>query len=514
MLQYRLLILFFFSFCAFSQIEVKEGPMTKKKLGAWHLGFIMADSSNVFALDDRNLGSPIISVFDKNSLEYQYDISLKLENSSTSNESLTHIFSLSNSIYCIIEEKTADKKILLHAMRVLNNGQHTEKIFLDTIRQSDMKGEYEIVVNEAEESFVFIKQSAFQNREPQNIQLNAFNQNLNLLWTKKVEFPDKSVQYVFSNWKYHGQNSLSFVARPILDLYKPDREFSNTDQNSYMLFNYDQTLNKVREIELSLNNRFINKIDFIQNDTCTIVSGIFSNDKNFNPDGVFSVFFDANFIRKNHSIHNFTESESRFFTTKQSYKLGRRSTTQLKKQNVDELLLRDMIQMENGEFVLLAEEFRKEWEDPIGGGKSDVLKPNTYVYYYQNILLFWFDRNGQLKKTSHVEKSQIARDAFNKYNSFVTAQSNNEIYLFFNENPNNLVLDASERKPTSSSKKMYVNCVKINAKGMKVTKQITEPSKRRRTLVNLGGQLMNNQVYFQKHKGLSKKAVIEIKLEE
>lgn len=505
--------LLFFSFLLYlsihGQIEIKHGDWTKRKLGTIHLDFVLADSSNVYTINDRNLGSPSISVFDKNTLDFHYDIPVKTD---PAKESLTHIFSMQKSIFTIVEEKNQESQVIIMLNRIDLKGEITQKTSLDTLPDQDLRDAYEIVVNKNEDALLYIKQGSIKSQNHQKIELKSFNSSMQETWSKEIIFQDKEKHYLLTNWSFTGKDKLSFTGRAIMDVYKPESEYSATNQNIHFLFNYNQKEDKFREIEISLYRKFIDKIAFKQNDSTTLVSGFFSNDKNFKTDGVFTLTFDEQFNRKSHSLHQFSNEELKHFSSNVL-------KSQLKKNNskrnyVNELLLHDLLILESGEYVLLAEEFRKEWEDPLNTVKQEVLKPSSFLYYYQNIHAVWIKRNGDFNNIQSVQKNQLARDGYNKHNSFQSAQSKDKVYLFFNENPKNRERPNAMHLPISVNKKMFVQSIRLQSDRASIKKLITPPSKKTKVSVTLGGQLSDNIVYFLSQKGIRKKAVVKIDLRE
>jgi len=490
-------ILFIFEGFAFGQMNIDLGKWSQQANKGKHQGFVMADSNYVYSIDFsnnnfRNEQKLIAKVYDKKSLEFQNSFDIAPEKKDGSDIELVQIFSIHQTMVLVMVENLKDqpkeKRILLQLIR--SNGSRDAPIIADTLpSQQNVNEDFQVVVDKNETGFVICTNYPVSLDHNQKLKITAFNPDLNQKWNKSVVFPNKEKQYIFTDWRYDGGTKVFFLSRHIIDMYQADMEFSTLSQNTYFLWGYNYTQDKLKEIELSLNQRFIHKITIEQDDNRWLVAGVFANDKNFHSDGVFNLILDSVWGVVSHKIYNFTEEEShnyaQFTDPKSTHK------------GIDEIQLTNIIGLQNGEFVLIGEEFFKEITEPNDGRMSP--SNFTEVFHYQNISLFWFETNGNLKGIYCIPKNQISTNDAGEYSSFALAHDEHNIYFFFNDHSKNLSAERPNElnpKPLSGFRKMYVKGVQINNKGVIHNKAVYTSSRRVRIKPKSGNQMLDHSVYF------------------
>jgi|GEM_PF-1560201 hypothetical protein len=490
-------VLLIFEGFTFGQMNIALGEWSQQTSKGKHQGFVMTDSSYVYSIDFsnnnfRNDQKLIAKVYDKKSLKFQNSFDIAPEKKDGSDIELVQIFSIRQTMVLVMVEnlksQPKEKRILLQLIR--SNGLREAPIIADTLpSQQNVNEDFHVVVDKNETGFVICTNYPVSLDENQKLKITAFNPDLSQKWNKTIAFPNKEKQYIFTDWRYDGEGKLFFLSRHIIDMYQADMEFSTLSQNTYFLWGYNHAKDKLREIELSLNQRFIHEITIEQADNRWLVAGIFANDKNFHSDGVFNLILDSVWGVVSHKIHNFTEEEThnyaQFTDPKSAHK------------GIDEIQIIDIIRLQNGEFALIGEEFFKEIAEPNDERMST--SNFTEVLHYQNISVFWFGINGDLKGIYCIPKNQISTNDAGEYSSFAFAHKDNNIYFFFNEHSKNL---AEERpnglnpKPLSGFRKMYVKGVQINNKGVMRNKTIFGSSRRVRIKPKSGSQMLDHSVYF------------------
>jgi hypothetical protein len=492
-----------------SQISLQEGPKTKRKINDKHIGFIHADSLHLYSVDNSALGNPVINCYDNENLDFLYEIKLSKTDTWSNFSLLSHVFYLNNSFYAVFIKKARDqsKEIFINKIRL--NDQTETRIVLDTISPNELNADYEILTNEEENAFAFIKQNQLQtNSGAQSILIKAFIGE-NDARTQILEFPDHDKQYLFSNWKFSGNTEITFLAKHIVDLYKPNFESANAEENTFVLFNYNLQNEKLREIEISLHHRYISQIDFVQTKERTIVSGIYSTAKTLSPDGVFNLIFDADFNKKSHLLHDFSEKEISFFQSKRKSSNGGKITSPFKADFVNTFNLKNMVVLENGDFAILAEEFRKEWEENAANIAKGQAVSSSKIYFHQNILIFWFGKTGNLKSSYSIEKNQMSHAENDPKNAFQIGQYENDLFVFYNDHPKNIPSGSLHLKTMKSNKKKYLKCVLINEKNKKTVLSTASSSRKKGVIVSYGAQLENGNVYFNTSKPFFKRSILK-----
>jgi hypothetical protein len=503
-MQIRLGLFFFLiSFYGFSQMTTKQGPWVELKSKATHQGFVMTDSNYVYAIDfmRNNLRQEqklFVNVYDKKTLDFHN----KLDISPTPREGveieLTEIFSIRQTMIIVMVEtlESEQKRIVLQSIN--SEGKRGVEIIVDTLpSEKNVNDDFEIVVDKEESSFAICINYPVSRNENQKLKITTFDSDLKFKWTKVVEFPQKEKQFIFSDWRYDGDQQVYFLARYIIDLYQPEYEFTNLNQNTYYLWGYDHQKDKLKEIELSLNQRFINKISMQIDSSRWLICGIYANDKKFHSDGVFSLILDKQMKVTSHNLHDFTVEEKRSFHLLTSEKTD--------KKGFDDVQLKSIEVMQNGDLVLVGEEFRKEVELANDGRMNSVNL--TELYYYENIALFWLNNTGVLNGIYTIPKNQISINDQGYFSSYQLAKTEDNLFVFYNDSPRNLNPNGNyvnQLKPVNAMRKMYVKGVQIDRKGIQRQEVITPPSSRHRVRPSIAGQLLDQSFYLLSQKRKSR----------
>ncbi|MBU2018598.1 MAG: hypothetical protein KJ941_03045 [Bacteroidetes bacterium] len=502
-----LVVLFLLPFLGIGQ--VKMGAFNFPSHKGTHQGFVMSDSSVLYGIQyartaisgEQNL---FMNTYDLESFELKESFNISPPPEMSKLFELKQIFSLGGKMILVMVEtlEADEKRISLQVIR--KNGEREKPIPLDTLPSADSRqNDFEITVDKEELSFVICTNYPISINQKQQLKISSYNSKLEKQWTKNIQFPDRNKQFLFSDWQYDGGSRVFFLARYIVDLFETQAEPSTRKQNSYHLWNYDHQKGQVKEIELSLNDRFIGKLNMAYQHNQCVVAGLFANDGKFKTDGVFNLVLDSNFQKVNHWIHTFTLKERMTFNrTNLAVKTTR---------GIDDLQLKGLEILSDGSFVLLGEEFRKEIEQPV-----DVrMNPTNFneTYYYNDITLFWFNQEGKNLNMYSLPKTQVSLNDNGQYSSFHVSNEKNQLWIWYNDHPKNLkIFNLAEQKikTTSSSGKIYLRLVKIDQNGVLNAEEVLPPSRIVRVRPQFGAKLLNGNTYFLVEKR-RKRAVIEIK---
>lgn len=507
----KILVFLFVAFCGtpiWGQINVSQGEWVKQETKGTHQGFVMTDSNFLYSIDYynnnfRNEQKLIAKVYDKKKLIPHNSFDIAPEKKSGREIDLVQIFSVQQSMVLVMVENSKSdsfqKRILLQLIHP--DGTREEPVIADTLpSQQNVNEDFQVIVDKEEKGFIICINYPVSIEYNQKLKITAFNSDLSQKWRKTVTFPNKEKQFIFTDWRYDGGNKVFFLSRHIIDMYQADMEFASIDQNKYFLWGYDNQADKLKEIELSLNKRFIHKITIEQDENRWVVAGIYANDKYFHSDGVFNLLLDSTWNVVSHTIHNLTVEENQNYAQYSDPKSTRKG--------IDDIQIKNIVPMKNGEFAVIGEEFYKEIEDPIDGRMST--SNFTEVLHYQNISIFWFEKSGEFKGLYCIPKNQISTNDNGTYSSYAMATNNEEVFLFFNDHPKNMSPDKSygmNPKPLSEFRKMYLKCVQINSKGILKANPVTSSSRKARIRPKNGSQLLDQSTYFLIQKGKKNSAV-------
>ena len=487
-------VLFFslilFSHPLFTQIKFTQGDWTKRKTSASHQGFLFADSNCVYSIDFQNnrfSGKQYLStnVFNKNTGEFIRTLPLLSNEDESAKKEMIEIFSL-NHFFFAVSKKVLGNETIYTIQKINTNG-----IKLNTIEwttptvSSSLNAPYKIIVDKHENSFVIVQNQEGNSINSQQLIFRAFDVNLAALWSKTSSFPGNDRQFVFSEFRYDGQDNVYFIGRSIVDLYQPNIDFASLKQNTYFLFRYNAATEIQNEIELNLNDRFIVDIKTYLDESRWILCGSYSKNKTYRPDGIFNLQIDNSFQVVQQQIIDVSEIslESRSGTTNKKLK-----------KNIFQVQLKEIITLKNGSFILLAEEFQKEWSD----ANDRQMNANNYTetFIYGNIFLFKFEEDGALKNSSVIKKRQVSINDDGAYSSFNASANQTDIFIFYNDNPKNTNSNAFDQNNAITGRKKYMKLVHLNKNGTSSYQALTSGSKSAKIESQKSGQLLDGRTYM------------------
>ena len=488
---FLLSFLVFYSY-TLAQVSHTQGDWVKRKNTASHQGFLFSDSSKVFSIDFHNnrfSGKQALytNVFDKKSGIFLESVLLATMDGKDQKSQLKEVFSLRESFYTVstMNPKTESASVTIHKVDILGNVSQSLQIDLQSHGYTN-DSEFKIITDNAETVFIVAQNIPQTESKKQRLIIECYDDNLFLKWRRTVEFPDKSKQFVLSDFNFDGENKITFTGQNIVDLYQPDLQISNLKQNTYFLFQYNYDKDQLQEIELDLNQRFIIELKIKTSDSSIIVCGIYSKTKSFEPQGIFNLLLDEKFRLKSNNLHDFTEDDLKMLVNSQKRK---------SKKNKFELQLHSVLLFDDGEFMLLTEEFQKEWD--VANNREIDGNNYTETFIYGNILHFKFDQYGQWEKSGVITKRQTSVNDDGVYSSISAAKSNTKnIVILFNDNPKNIENGNSGSPVATAGQKTFLRSVQITQSGVQTTKVITSSSRFKRITPTKSSQLLDGKTYL------------------
>lgn len=495
---------------SWSQLKTVQGQWNVSNSKGTHQGFVMRDSNYIYSVEyqDSKLKNEqrlIASLYDNKTLAFHNSFEIIPAPALGSTVEMTQFFSINQYMVLVMveskKEKPEEKRILLQLIHA--DGTRGNPVVADTLPSyQNVNDDFHVVVDERETGFLICTNYPVSSDENQRLKITAFSTDLIQKWSKTVEFPNKETQYILTDWRYDGADKVFFLSRHSIDMYHVNQEFSSAKQNTYFLWGYDHGKDKLKEIELSLNQRFINKITIEQDKNRWLVVGLFSNNHNLRSDGVFNLILDSTWQVISHKLHDFTEIENRIFSEENVSKVKANGAIQVK----------SIERFANGEFVLVGEEFYKEIDEPNDDRMSTT--NFTEIFHYKNISFFWFDSFGNLKSINSIPKNQVSVNDQGKYSSYSIAKQDENLFLFFNDQtkhnpPVELLNDRS--RPISGFRKLYLKTVQINNKGIQRNQVVQSPNRKARICPSKGVQFESNTVYFLNQKN-RKNALLAVEL--
>lgn len=491
---------------AFGQNEVKKGEFHKVRKGT-HKGFIISDSTGVYSIQYHqtfleNEQRLYLNRYNPQTLNFEESTEIFPAGLAKNEYELKEIFSIKDEFLLVMTESVGDEKKRIVLQILDKNGRHQERIVADTLpSQQSLNDDFKIVVDDQEENFIIATDYPVSTDTNQILRLRSFGSDLKEKWTKTIVFPDVTKQFLFSDWQYDGEGKVFFLARHVVDLYQQEFGNSEVNQNSFHMWGYDQKLDRVKEIEVTLDNRYILQLNMRFRKQKWVLAGLFSGQKINETKGIFNLVLDSNLSLEHHFLHDFTTEEyENFGMSRFSYNS--------KLSGLEYLDLLGLEILENGDFVLYGEETQKTLEEP-----SEMRGVPSYneVYSQDDVTFFWFDSLGKNLRIEQIKKRQISINDDGDYGSFLLIPSGNKLQIFYNENPR--VFESVDglikgTKTTVGGSKVLLAMVEIDGKDNRQTFLLTKAHKRKRIRPVIGAKMLNGKTYFMLQKG-RKNAVLE-----
>ena len=335
---------------------------------------------------------------------------------------------------------------------------------IDTLEEV-LKNEIDIKIYEDNRGFMLHKNHLHKVANKYVIDLKSIDLNGKTLWQKELLATNsmgsisvekiiqtKNETYILCNYGYKNMSAESTLS------------------NKYTLWVYNSKLNFMKEIVLRLKRKWINGIDIkLTKNNELLVFGYVNDSRNFGINACFNTLIDANYEAKKVNYYKFTKADFGLFVD--SKKLN-------KTKQLSDFYLRKLIIQDDGSFYALGEMYYK-YVDRIYDPRTNI-STTTTNYFYNSILVSYFNKDGLLMWQKRVPKMQTSTEDYGFYSSFTALNlSENKIALYYNDNEKNFnykVTDYINHKELYNNRRHQPISIIINNDGT-MTKQILLTSK-------------------------------------
>jgi len=264
------------------------------------------------------------------------------------------------------------------------------------------------------------------------IEFFVYNNNFELLWRQSISIPYSESLSDKKQW-YVDDKGNTYL------LYAVDDKDNSTDRkaaprNKYKLVALLDSGRIFRELSVGLPRRYITDIRFavadsvdnVQNIGNVVCAGFYSNNNEMTIRGTF--YF---------SWQPLTQMLPDLLTNDFDVSVLKQFMSERKAQKGKELYeyhLDKFITLNNGNVVLIAEQ----------------MFVSAYNYYstyfnYNHLLVTCFSPNGTVRWVRKIPKQQGDADALGSFSSYSVLVSDSDLYLLYNDSPNNLFAKANDK---------------------------------------------------------------------
>lgn len=233
---------------------------------------------------------------------------------------------------------------------------------------------------------------------------------------------------------------------------------------------------EIKDYEIKLNNKFVSDLQFkFEGEKHLIVAGFYSENDASSIKGAF--FMKINLETKEVTNETLKPFGFDFIVSGLSEKEQEKEKKKEEKGKEIELMdfyLDDLILNDNGSYSLIAEQYDVVSYQTYSAGTNG--SPGTwtthYRYYYNDVIVVNISKEGEINWMSKINKFQSTTDDGGYYSSYSYTTKNNNLYLIYNDHPDNLEQTVpSKFKSYRRGKETVQMIVEVNAEG-KVTKEV------------------------------------------
>jgi hypothetical protein len=278
--------------------------------------------------------------------------------------------------------------------------------------------------------------------EPEKYGLYIFDRDFEPVWDKEVTLPYTESQFEVQDFTLDNDGNAFILG--IKGQARGESRRRGSPSYEYRILGYRDDGADVEEYEVRLGDMFLTDMRIDVSPKRDIVcAGFYSEQGTWSIKGTYYIRID----RKTKEIEKMSAKEfdldfiTMNFTQRQEKKAKKR---QAKGKNVElyEYDLREIVPRADGGAVLMAEQYYVTVicrTDPKTG-----VTTCTYYYHYNDVIVVSIDKGGDIEWATKVPKRQTSVNDGGYYSSFVSMVTNENLYLVYNDNKNNLQPDLKQ----------------------------------------------------------------------
>jgi hypothetical protein len=292
------------------------------------------------------------------------------------------------------------------------------------------KGAFDFVLSEDKSHILVFHNEPFEKYSNEKFSYKVIDENLQVLWSKKLELPYKDKQFHITKYRVDNQGNVFMLAS--IDKNNAERK---KPAYSYSILAYFYQQDQLKEYTMDLGDKFISDVTFNMNPTGDIVcAGFYSNSSETDQAGTFFLKIDKN--TREVSERNVREFEKDFlmeFMSERKADKGR----ELYHFDIDHLLLHP-----DGSTLMVAEQY---FMDVVSYYNPATHSYNyTYNYYYNDIIVVAFDTKGETTLLKKISKNQFSVNDGGPNSSYVLIDGGDMLHFIYNDSPENIKRSESE----------------------------------------------------------------------
>lgn len=257
----------------------------------------------------------------------------------------------------------------------------------------------------------------------------VYDTTFSVIWKKEIEMPYKDKLFKVNDYILDDSTNIHLLSQISPEKGADEDKLRGVPNNSYSIISYLPKENKVKELDINLNNKWVSSVTVdIAPDGDLVAAGFYSNTQYFSVSGTFYLRIDdSTRTIKAQGMKAFEKDFLREFLPEKKIKKGK----ELNDFYFDHFVIR-----EDGSALLVAEQYymvTNYYWDPY------LYTYNyTYQYYYNDIILVNILKDGSISWTKKIPKKQISSNDGGYYSSYAFGFNGKEASIIFNDHANNL----------------------------------------------------------------------------
>jgi len=460
-----LITLFSFAQNKSKKVKIKWGQIQNESKKSELENIVGYDNTGVYVVKGKK---GILSLeFDSRTIEHYNNKMFKMKSKELNflkngkKLKLQFFLHINNVLYMFSSLKDSDsKKDILYSQQVnkktLSTNREYNKIVEVAWNKYDRmtKGEYNVELSTDSSKILIYYNLSSAERENEEIGFSVFDNNMNMLWEKTIEFSYDKKLFDIHEITIDNKGDVFLIAKEYINK-RIDKKDGKPNYN-FHVFNYYNNGNDFTDYPLKLKDYFITDFQIKINDNGEILCGGFYSKKGKAVLSSVSDIFKYSLsieskrakaakekahnikgsflIKINTNTKEITASDSYEFDIKfiRKWKNILFEEAKLNKDNTElrQYDLKDIILTDEGNIIIVGEQ-SYEITTKVQGFSST-------TYYYNDIIVTKISPEGAVKWVRRLPKRQATSQDYGKWSSYSLFEANNKLYFIFNDNPKNL----------------------------------------------------------------------------
>ncbi len=347
------------------------------------------------------------------------------------------VITLNDELYVFLSDRTKEyySIFLQKYSQDLKPSGEPMKIGSYEIERSREKGEFKVVQSENGKFFGAVWNVPGKKEMKDGYGFKILDQEMNEVSSGNYSFPYDPELCGESRHYLSNEGHYFLVTK---EYQEGEKKFLRTELDHKALHLFQFSSDGFKEYTVDIEKRRIDRLVMRTNgDGEFVMSAVYGSERCSNAIGIFT--FNLNIHSEIEPTSNFTPFDEEFIVRGMSKReLDEAQTCKKNGDGSPELcnyMLRDYTLLPNGKVVGSLEQYyvvESNASDPRG-----VTMQTSYMYFYNTIICFSIDQNGEFDWLQKVPKVQMSRDDGGYYSSYAQFNKEGKMMLFFNDDRRN-----------------------------------------------------------------------------